>query len=147
MENKQHKTALLQKIQTKSVVPSAAPVQESRFCSGVCRQHGSCAIISYHLARKKCKAVSPSYPYTEPQGTWGLPRREGATPRRSTHRATRQPFPGLATCKGWAAAMAGECCRAVPPGPPAAGWGEVLVPTHRWTELFEGRCQERDREE
>lgn len=69
MENKQHKAALLQKIQTQT----ALPVEENLFCPGVCRQRRSSAIVLYHLAWKKRKAVSHSYPYAGMGGYPGGP--------------------------------------------------------------------------
>lgn len=60
-----------------------------------------------------------------PGGPW-----EGGCYTQKVHRATDWLFPGLATCKRWAAAWPRRAgCRVV---------GEVLVPTQRWMVLVLG---------
>ena len=136
MENKQQKTALLQKWQTKSVAPSAALVQESLFGSRVCRQRGSWTTSHGRNAKLWVSATLTQ--------SRGVPRGSPGGCTQKVHRATRRSPHVWQEVGSWQGQRGLQDCA---PCPPAAGWGEVLMPTHRWTVLFEGGCQEQDREQ
>lgn len=146
MENKQHNTALLQKIQTESAAPSVAPIQESRFCWGGVQ---TARELCYHLAppcTEEIRGCESQLPLPRAKGYPEAPREGGDTARRRTepHAGSSQ---GCQHARGGQHPQTGSAGGLHSLWPPSAGWGEVLVPTHRQMVVFEGRRQEGDREE
>lgn len=129
MENKQHNTALLQKIQTKSAAPST---RKPLLLQGVQAARELC----YHLIppcmeeMQSCESQLCLHGAAEYVGVpW-----EGGHYSQKVLRATCWLFPGLSTCKRWAAPMARVCWRSAPPRTPAAAGVRC------WCPHTGGRC-------